>query len=174
MEKEQLALRLEETWLSLGDGLYSYVYSILKSSADTEDVLQNVFIRLARSFEKDREISDLRPYLYTMARNEAIRQMEQMKKLPVPSESLGSNSVEGAQLQVEGKRDLSQQLSSLPSEQSDVIILKLFHNLTFKEVAEITKTTLQTVASRYRYGLQKLKGIVTAGRSKENCHDSRA
>lgn len=171
MNKEQIAQRLEETWLSLGDGLYSYVYSILKSSADTEDVLQNVFIRLARSFENDRSISNLRPYLYKMARNEAIRQMEKLKKLPVPSEDLDSSSIEGSQLLIEEERDISQQLKSLPSEQSDVIILKLFHNLTFKEVAKITETTLKTVASRYRYGLQKLKGIITGIKTKEKYHD---
>ncbi|MEK7483314.1 MAG: sigma-70 family RNA polymerase sigma factor, partial [Planctomycetota bacterium] len=52
--------------------------------------------------------------------------------------------------------EVEKALEELPSEQKEVLVLKNFNQLTFQEIAQITESSPDTVASRYRYGLQKL------------------
>lgn len=169
MDKEKVALLLEEAWTKHGDKLYGYVLSVTHSSSDSEDVLQNVFLRLARALEDDRDIENLRPYLFTIARNEALRLIEKSKKLPVPMDmGLQELPIGAPQEAVDDKTYVLHQLSQLPPEQKESVMLKLFSNLTFREVAEIVGVNLKTIASRYRYGLLKLKELILT--EKEDHH----
>ena len=161
MDQEKVAFLLEEAWTKHGDKLYGYVFSVIRSSSDCEDVLQNVFIRLAQALEDDRDIKNLRSYLFTIARNEAFRLIEKSKKLPVPmDDSLKDSAIPAPQEAVDDEHYVLHQLSQLPPEQKESVMLKLFGNLTFREVAEIVGVNLKTIASRYRYGLLKLKELI--------------
>jgi len=60
------------------------------------------------------------------------------------------------------KESLSLALARLPEEQREVIVLKFFEELTLKEIAAVCGLSLNTVASRYRYGLSKLKSLLEA------------
>ncbi|MFM7923664.1 MAG: RNA polymerase sigma factor, partial [Planctomycetaceae bacterium] len=60
-------------------------------------------------------------------------------------------------LQQESAEQIRRILDSLPSEQSEVVILKHWEDLTFAEIAEVLGISQNTVASRYRYAMEKLK-----------------
>jgi len=60
------------------------------------------------------------------------------------------------------KESLSLALARLPEEQREVIVLRFFEELTLKEIAAVCGLSLNTVASRYRYGLSKLKSLLEA------------
>jgi RNA polymerase sigma-70 factor (ECF subfamily) len=51
-------------------------------------------------------------------------------------------------------------LGTLPDDQKDVIILKVFQSFTFKEIAGICGLSINTAASRYRYGIEKLRSYL--------------
>ena len=51
-------------------------------------------------------------------------------------------------------------LTRLPAEQREVIVLKIWHEYTFEEIGELLELSPNTVAGRYRYGLQKLKACL--------------
>ncbi len=107
---------LEELYDRFGDRAYHYLYIKLGSAGDAEDVLQEVFYRLAR---------------YSI-RLKFIR-----------------NSISG--LDEESVQILSASLAQLPEEQREIIVLKFFEELTFKEIASALGLSINTAASRYRY-----------------------
>jgi RNA polymerase sigma-70 factor (ECF subfamily) len=57
---------------------------------------------------------------------------------------------------------VTQALGELPPEQREVVHLKAFQGMTFKEIADLTGESINTVASRYRYATEKLRALLTA------------
>ncbi len=157
MTNEAIGKELERIWINNGDELFGYVNSMVRGAADTEDVLQNAFLRLARTLEKGTAVDNIRSYLYRIARNEALRLIEGRHRIPIPNDELETSIVQSPQHHVEAEMDVSRILESLPQEQREVVILKLFQGFTFDEVAEVMGIGPKTAASRYRYALEKLK-----------------
>jgi RNA polymerase sigma-70 factor (ECF subfamily) len=155
-ERLTLGRKLEETWLAHGEELFGYVLSWVRVKTDAEDVLQDVFLRLAQALAKGTIINNLRSYVYSIGRNEALRSIEKKKRIPVPSMELDSILVSAPQDLIDEEVTVSKSLMELPEEQREVIVLKLFQNFTFEEIGKITGVTLKTAASRYRYGIEKM------------------
>lgn len=156
LERLALGRKLEEAWLAHGEELFGYVLSFVKVKADAEDVLQDVFLRLTKALAKGTIIENLRSYLYSIGRNEALRSIEKNKKIPISSVDLDSILVSAPQNLIDEEINVSRALMLLPEEQREVVVLKLFQNFTFEEIGKITGVTLKTAASRYRYGLEKM------------------
>ena len=60
----------------------------------------------------------------------------------------------------EAEREAMRCLSTLPAEQREVIVLKIWHEYTFEEIGELLEISPNTAAGRYRYGLRKLKACL--------------
>lgn len=126
------------------------------SHGEAEDVVQDTFIALMRRPEPP-----LKPVHYCLRsfRNRALnyrrslwrrltRELESRRWFePFPGEHPGEQAA-------------MQALTRLPQEQREVIVLKIWHEYTFEEIAELLAISPNTAAGRYRYGLQKLKAIL--------------
>ena len=135
--------------------LYRWLCAFLGSPTDAEDALQEVFVRLASG--RARPERDLRAYLFVAARNEAYailrrRQREQA----INEQSIATQTLTVAPHHKESA-DLMALLQRLPLEQREVIALKVAHDLTFAEIAAMLKISPNTAASRYRYGIERLR-----------------
>lgn len=148
-----------------GLGVFGYVHAILADRAEAEDVVQEVFLRaLARS----RWWFGLRNpagYLYRAARNEALSRLRKRTvRARAAAELIYSAelfaTIEGSQESAEEAARVNAALLSLPVEQREVVVLKVYQNMTFKEIARVTGASQNTAASRYRYALAKLKEIL--------------
>lgn len=132
--------------------LHRLLVAILGSTADAEDALQEVFVKLAS--RRMSRVRDLRAYLFTAARHEAYNMLRRRRReRPLESDDLeteGKTTTPGSDIQV--------LLQQLPAEQREVIALKVYEGMTFSEIASIVKASPNTVASRYRYGIEKLRG----------------
>ncbi|MFM7868910.1 MAG: RNA polymerase sigma factor [Planctomycetaceae bacterium] len=98
-------------------------------------------------------------FLLQAVRNEALRILQRnkaRKRLPVAAAAMPA-SAEQQVLQQESAEQIRRILDSLPSEQSEVVILKHWEDLTFAEIAEVLGISQNTVASRYRYAMEKLQ-----------------
>lgn len=104
-------------------------------------------------------------YLYRTARNEALSRLRKrtvrtraVAELICSSELLApvETSLESAEEAVR----VNLALLALPADQREVVVLKAYHNMTFKEIARVTGASQNTAASRYRYALAKLKEIL--------------
>lgn len=134
--------------------LYRVLLAMLRSSADAEDALQEVFAKLASG--RGGRMRDLKAYLFVAARNEALgilrrRQREPLAATEVPTEIPGGADAG------EASCDWRALLARLPLEQREVIVLKVWEGLTFAEIAGIVKASPNTVMSRYRYGIERLR-----------------
>jgi RNA polymerase sigma-70 factor, ECF subfamily len=130
--------------------------------SDAEDVVQEVFLALAEGRRKLRRIERLRPYLLGMARHLAgKRRTRRDREAPAEASALEAVPLAaafgspGADAGLEA-RDV---LALLPPEQAEVMVLRLWHGLTFAEAGESLGIPVNPAASRYRYGLEKLRAI---------------
>lgn len=155
---------LEEILNSLGDKLFNYLTLKLSSPLDAEDVLQEVFCRLVRYRVRFRFIRNPSAYVFRVTRNEAIRFLKKRKKNPEkyhPVKELSRVIQDNlAGLENETLNRVSEALALIPEDQQEVIILKFFEELTFKEIASVCGVSTNTAASRFRYGMHKLRKLL--------------
>ena len=128
--------------------------------SDVEDVMQESFLRLVRNRQKLRVIENVAAYLFVMVRHEALRFASRKAKVEnfrlIASDlflEAGGNDASRREL-----ADLvAQALQTLSPMEREVVELKIYAGLTFREIAQITDVPLQTAATRYRSALVRLK-----------------
>ena len=133
--------------------------TITCSGTDAEDLLQELFIRLAKSNFENKNIKKLKSYLFTSSRNLAIehirKRVREKRKLSDFEWILERNS--GSDISEDQLEQLNAALIGLPVEQREVIVLKTYEEMTFKQIAKFLNISANTAASRYRYALEKMK-----------------
>jgi RNA polymerase sigma-70 factor (ECF subfamily) len=154
-------MNIEELYDRYGEKLYHYLVLKLGSCQDAEDILQEIFYRFSYFSVRWQMIRNPKAFVFKAARNEANRFLRQ--KL-MQRKMKGSNPDHIAAIESviqgpdrESERFLAEALARLPDGQREVIILKIFEGMTFKEIARMSRLSANTVASRYRYGLSKLR-----------------
>jgi RNA polymerase sigma-70 factor (ECF subfamily) len=153
--REAASARAGRLYDELGAGLYRYAAMLLADAAAAEDAIQQVFAALLRTA---RPIDNEAHYLRRAVRNECysilrgrIRRAEETLTRPL-IEPASSDSVNHAErLALEGA------IRQLPPEQREVVHLHVFEGRTFQEVADTCGESINTVASRYRYALVRLR-----------------
>jgi len=143
--------------LVAGD-LYGYLRGILGSAADAEDVLQEVFAKLAAQGPRLVGVERPLPYIFAVARNEALlvkrrsRGHDGYTEGPLLEEIAAPASARPTITAAE----VEEALRAIPVEWREVVILKVYEGFTLAEIGELTGTSPNTVASRYRYALARL------------------
>lgn len=142
-----------------GGAVYRLALALLGREADAEDVLQDVFLGLLR---RRRDLRDPRAYLLAAARHRAVSILRRRRwettsaEQPIPlleGGGLDPNDAAAA-------RQIEQALTRLPAEQREVIVLRVYEGLSFPEIARVVRTNANTAASRYRYGMARLRELV--------------
>ncbi len=159
MESAETIERLYDAHASV---LFSFLLSMTRNEADSRDLLQEVFMKLARRPDLLAGVGDERAFLLRLAHNLAIdlirrrgtrdRQHEHMAKESRSVFAPAAGPDEGA-----FRKELAAALGELPAEQRAAVHLKLWEGLTFEQIAELLGIPLNTAASRYRYGIDKLR-----------------
>ena len=142
--------------------LITVATALLNNTHAAEDVLHDFFVSFATSAEKIKLKGNLKAYLATCVANLARNRIKRKQLEPT---SLDDNdSIETAALrpdllaiQKEETTILNRAMSHLPYEQREVIVLHLQGNLKFTQIAKMRSTSVNTIRSRYRYGLEKLR-----------------
>ncbi len=141
--------------------------ALINDKSAAEDVVHDVIIMLAQSAQSLKVTGNLKSYLATCVANRArninnYQRIRSGQDLGV-AEMVISRSPRPDQWIVHNEQldRLSKALSELPYEQREVITLHLHGSMKFKQIAKLQKTSINTVQSRYRYGLDKLKLILT-------------
>lgn len=168
-------------WLAEnGSRMLLFARQQTRNAEDAEDVLQDALIKLARKVDEgtfDGGQESWKPYLYTAIRRLAIdlgRKNDRRGKREEKSEldrRIHSGGVSDPWFDSDASNDetrelLESGLKKLPSKFAEVIVLKIWGEHTFAEIGEMLDVSLNTVASRYRYGLERLrKGLDSARRA---------
>lgn len=130
-----------------------------------QDAVHDVFVALAQSPERLRLAGSLRSYLTTcvanLARDRLRARKRQVAGAPAWEPEVDEQTVPLSRaIHEEQLRRLAETLAMLPYEQREVIVLHLKGDLTFREIAAIQSTSINTVQSRYRYGIDKLRSLL--------------
>ena len=143
--------------------LFAFLLNLTRDEADTRDVLQEVFVRLAREPGHLAGVRDERAFLIRLAHNAAVDLMRRRTSRDRTKENFAAEQLSpfaptddpDEQL---FREELAEALGELPADQRAVVHLKLWSGLTFEEIATALDIPPNTAASRYRYGLDKLRG----------------
>jgi len=142
--------------------LFALLLSLTRNEADTRDLLQALFVKLATRPDLLDGARDERGFLLRMAHNLAVDLVRRRDTRTRNYEAFAAEAATvfapaaNADEQVFRER-LTEALGELPVEQRAVVHLKLWEGLTFEAIAGLLDVSLNTAASRYRYGLDKLR-----------------
>ena len=158
-------MNLEELYERHGESLYRYLAFKLGSAQDAEDVLQEAFCRFARYDLRWRFVRDPQAFVYRVARNEANRFLKRKlgRREGERMIAAGGTGAFAAAFSAPSEPSLASLLEragGLTAEQREVVYLKVFDGLTFREIASACGISTNTAASRYRYGIEKLRAAV--------------
>jgi RNA polymerase sigma-70 factor, ECF subfamily len=156
------ALDLEKLYDEHAQALYAFALDLTRNEADTKDVLQQLFTRLARQPKMLDGVRNVRAYLLRLAHNAAIDLMRRRSTHGKYAEQYARQTPEVFEAADDRdeeifRRGLSEALGELPPEQRAVVHLRLWEGMKFEEIAALLEISLNTTASRYRYGIDKLR-----------------
>lgn len=166
----EYADRIHESGPAALSGLYDltatrllrFAVTITRNQHDAEDALQATLVRVASNPRLLSRADSPWSYLLQMVRNEALlilRKKKRVFSLSNLCDLFTRRSVDEVE-QEETYRAIWLALRQLPTEQSVVVVLKIWEEMTFAEVAQVVDVTPSTAASRYRYALAKLARLL--------------
>jgi RNA polymerase sigma-70 factor (ECF subfamily) len=146
------------------DELVHFAFCRLRSLEDAEDAVQDVLVRAYLEREKHRAVTGVRPYLFRMVANrctDVLRQRQRAERRRDPSDPAELAAGQGPDPAVDRLDDIERLLGRLPERQAEAIRLRVFGCLPFAAIAEAVGVSLPTIKSRFRYGVERLRGILT-------------
>lgn len=147
--------------------LYWHIRNIVKSHDDTDDVLQNTFIKIYKSIHNFKGDSKLFSWIYRIATNESITQINKnVKRLQISNQQVKSLAIQnlasdvyfdGDQIQLK----LQKAINTLPEKQQLVFNMKYFQDIKYKDMAEILETSEGALKASYHIAVKKIKTYLT-------------
>jgi RNA polymerase sigma-70 factor (ECF subfamily) len=130
-----------------------------------QDAVHDVFVAFAQSPERLRLAGSLRSYLTTCVANLARDRLRAGKRQAASSQEVEPQADEQTMplsrvIRDEELKQLAEALATLPYEQREVLVLHLKGDLTFRVIARLQGVSINTVQSRYRYGIDKLRSML--------------
>jgi RNA polymerase sigma-70 factor, ECF subfamily len=154
---------IERLYDEHAQALFAFLLNLTRAEADTRDLLQEIFIKLARDATLLAGVREERAFLIRLAHNAAIDLMRRRGTRERTKENFAAEIISPFAPTSDPdekvfRDELAEALGELPAEQRAVVHLKLWSGLTFEEIAAALEIPPNTAASRYRYGLDKLRG----------------
>lgn len=149
---------LEGIYREHRQGLFTLALSITRCPDLAEDAVHDAFARLWRA--KISPKGDSVAYVFATVRNAAVQQTRRRRRpVAVPVSMFGGQTADPAAAAIEAERQqlVCRAVETLPDRQREVVVLRIHAGLTFQQIAETLAEPLQTVASRYRRALGRIK-----------------
>ena len=152
--------------------IYTSIYLLVKDSYLAEDIFQDTFIKVINTLKagKYNEEGKFLPWIIRIAHNLVIDHFRKEKRTPVVTTVEGfdifevlkfyDESAEDRIIREQTHRDLRELIHLLPSEQKEVLIMRHYGELSFKEISEITNVSINTALGRMRYALNNLRKMM--------------
>jgi len=172
MSDRELAIRmafgdraaLREAYERWATELLMFARTLTKGNvADAEDVLQQCFVRVWENRRQLVSVENLRAYFFIALRNVFLNlrrtESRETGRRTRLGEAMGliTEAPSDSEMDV---GEVNRALDSLPADQRQVVVLKIWGELTFAEIADVLDAPPNTVASRYRYGLRRLRELL--------------
>ncbi|HEY0670110.1 MAG TPA: sigma-70 family RNA polymerase sigma factor [Sphingobacteriaceae bacterium] len=152
--------------------IYTSIYLLVKDQYLAEDIFQDTFIKVINTLKagKYNEEGKFLPWVMRIAHNLVIDFFRKEKRTPVITNVDGfdifdvikiyDESMEDRIVREQTHKDLKAMIQLLPSEQKEVLIMRHYGELSFKEIADITEVSINTALGRMRYALNNLRKMM--------------
>jgi RNA polymerase sigma-70 factor, ECF subfamily len=149
---QPLVEQLRRFYESNRQELFTYSLAVTRNREAAEDAIQNAFQRLLRRGSLP---DDLRPYIFRCVRNAAIDDARRAKGreddlFVAPDEHAIDSHL---------RDELNALFAQLSNDERETIVLKVFDGMTLQEIANIREVSINTIASWYRRGMEKLRQL---------------
>lgn len=154
------------------DKVYTSIYMFVKDEYLAEDIFQETFIKVVDTLRsgKYKEEGKFLPWVMRIANNLCIDYYRKTKRAPKVANGEGfdifdilvfdSDNAEDKMIKGQSHDKLKQLIEELPSEQKEVLIMRHYSELSFKEIANITNVSINTALGRMRYALINLRKMI--------------
>ena len=153
--------------------VYTYIFLTIKNHALAEDLFQETFIKVIQSLRKNkyRDNGRFLSWVIRIAHNLIIDHFRKEKQLNavsnddsdldlLNSKKLSDDNIEQLMVSNQIRRDLRKLIQELPDDQREVVMLRHFGELSFKEIADHTGVSINTALGRMRYALINLRKMI--------------
>lgn len=148
--------------------LYNHIRNIVLNHDDTDDVLQNTFVKVFQYLKNFKGESKLFSWMYRIATNEALTFLkEKAKKNGISSETLQTKAIENLKADVyfdgnEIQIKLQKAIATLPQKQQLVFKMKYFEELKYEDISTILGTSVGALKASYHHAVKKIEAFVKA------------
>lgn len=153
------------------DRIYSYIYYTVKDSDLTEDIFQETFVKVIMTIKQGRyvETGKFSSWVTRIAHNLIIDHFRQERNENLISndedeendlfnrKELSEGTIEDALVTHQIHSDIRRLVAALPENQREVLIMRYYKNMSFKEIADATKVSINTALGRMRYALLNIR-----------------
>lgn len=152
--------------------IYTSIYLLVKDTYLAEDIFQDAFIKVINTLKagKYNEEGKFLPWVIRIAHNLVIDHFRKEKRTPIITNNEGfdifevlgftEESVEETMLRDQSYKDLRALIQRLPEEQREVLVMRHYADLSFKEIADLTNVSINTALGRMRYALNNLRRMI--------------
>ncbi|RLJ79497.1 RNA polymerase sigma factor [Pedobacter alluvionis] len=152
--------------------IYTSIYLLVKDQYLAEDIFQDAFIKVINTLRSGRynEEGKFLPWVMRIAHNLVIDYFRKEKRTPIITSADGMDvfnmlqfydeSAEDKMLRDQTHKDLKAMIHLLPDEQKEVLLMRHYADLSFKEIADLTDVSINTALGRMRYALSNLRKML--------------
>ena len=152
--------------------IYGFIYSKVNDGDLSDDIFQDTFIKVIKTLKTKsyNEEGKFLPWVMRIAHNLVVDHFRKAKKMPFQRETeeysifnyMTDNSlnIEGQIISEQVESDLAKLLDELPADQKEVLVMRMYQDLSFKEIADLTGVSINTALGRMRYALLNLRKII--------------
>ncbi len=163
---------LQELIIRHKSKVYTSIYLLVKDQYLAEDIFQDTFIKVINTLRagKYNEEGKFLPWVIRIAHNLVIDYFRKEKRTPLIATQEGfdifsvihilDENAEDRMIREQTHTDIRKLIEKLPEEQKEVLIMRHYGDLSFKEIADITEVSINTALGRMRYALNNLRKMM--------------
>lgn len=152
--------------------IFTSIYLLVKDQYLAEDIFQEAFIKVINTLRSGRynEEGKFLPWVMRISHNLVIDHFRREKRAPVITSADGTDILNSLQILEESAEDrilknqthtdLREMIRLLPDEQKEVLIMRHYADLSFKDIADLTEVSINTALGRMRYALSNLRKMM--------------
>jgi RNA polymerase sigma-70 factor (ECF subfamily) len=152
--------------------VFSYIMMVVRDRHVAEDVFQDTFIKVIQTLKRGSYSDEGKflPWVLRIAHNLVIDHFRRLKRMPTVDGGedfdifevlpLRTGNVEDRLVKTQMRNDLRKAIESLPAEQREVLVMRHYFDMSFKEIADVTNVSINTALGRMRYALINLKKVL--------------
>jgi RNA polymerase sigma-70 factor (ECF subfamily) len=143
--------------------VYWHIRGIVGSHEDTDDVIQNTFVKVFRYYDKFKKDSSLFTWIYKIATNESLTHLRKMNRHQT-SDLSDNYTLTADSNQIDGDiiiAKLNGAIEILPDKQKTVFNMRYFENMTYQQISDVLNTSVGALKASYHFAVKKIEAELT-------------